>query len=302
MFIGGRAITGPASSCRQSPSLLPYVHHNGRPVTSLPRKPLRTLVSAFQRPSQCLQAPMLLQSSLAAPSPATTSSQRSVKVRGSRNIRAGQNQTTGIEERVRDSDGAGSLDIGRRAAGAALLSLFAYDVTLARDLVTAIINDEVDDFYDIVQSLGSSSSDRVYALLGVSVVDPGILKKGEVQGKLNQAIGLHTLTKFMIKDADADTEDKEGKGAHRLALLKAVLKMSDLDALTHPTEHNFLPIHNAGKEGAHRSVHSFQPDRELMAHRSEEEIQTTLFQLGNKYYVDNKGELMPGPMSDSVTM
>eukprot|EP00798_Chlamydomonas_sp_ICE-L_P028752 gene28752-31934_t len=60
---------------------------------------------------------MLLQSSLAAPSPATNSPQRSVKARGTRYIRAGQNQTIGVEERVRDSDGAGSLNgVGRRAA------------------------------------------------------------------------------------------------------------------------------------------------------------------------------------------
>eukprot|EP00798_Chlamydomonas_sp_ICE-L_P028749 gene28749-31930_t len=208
------------------------------------------------------------------------------------------------------------------------------------DLVTAIIknnrNDGDDGFYRIVESLGASSSDRVDALLGVPEVDPGLLKKGEVEvktgrglihilvaptehigahsedtdwtfgsevatsriemltdlqslAKRNKAIGLHTLTKYMKKDVDAEDKE-ESKEAHMLDLLKAVLKMSDLDALTHPSHHNFLPIHNAARNGSSTAVTLIADRiRELMVNCSDSEVQTTLFQLGNKHYVRNNG-------------
>eukprot|EP00798_Chlamydomonas_sp_ICE-L_P025616 gene25616-11269_t len=119
----------------------------------------------------------------------------------------------------------------------------------------------------------------------------------------NKAIGLHTLTWYAKKDAKAEVEDvdaeakaedkEECKEAHMLDLLKAVLEMSDLDALTHPTQHHFLPIHNVAMNENSIAV-SLIANRIIelmggMGHCSDDKIQASFLQLGNKRYVQNNG-------------
>eukprot|EP00798_Chlamydomonas_sp_ICE-L_P025621 gene25621-11275_t len=146
--------------------------------------------------------------------------------------------------------------------------------------------------------------------------------------KLNAAIGLHTLAWYTQKDAkaeekeeaeagdkgvagaedkvaedmdveDAEAEEKEvedkeeSKEAHMLDLLKVVLEMSDLKALTHQSKHHFLPIHNAAMNGNSIAV-SLIANRIIelmggMGHCSDDKIQASFFQLGNKHYVKNNG-------------